>query len=61
MLLHSTAVGDEAVWEVWEGEAGCGCASSAGAAGVMVSKNLLSNVYGGNRGAYLAVHACLRI
>ena len=38
---------------VWEGEAGCGVASSAGAAGVIVSGNLLSNVYEGNMGRIL--------
>ena len=46
---------------VWSGEAGCGCASSAGAAGVIVSRDLLSNIYGGNMGAYSVAHACLRI
>ena len=46
---------------VWEGEAGCGVASSAGAAGVMVSRNLSSNVYRGNMGAYSVAHACLKI
>ena len=30
---------------VWSGEAGWGCASSVGAAGVMVSKSLLGKAY----------------